>query len=140
MTVSDQIIQVIDALCEKFGVAIDWTSANVLPYLTTLMGKLIQWEVWSSVALMSIMVILALVSVIGIKRLTPVFKAGIERNKRSYDCNWEIGAVMAIIGLCAFYLATIIVIGTQIVDIIKCCTFPEMFIFEYIQGLIKPAA
>ena len=140
MTVSDQIIQVLDALCEKFGVAIDWTNANVLPYLTTLMGKLIQWEVWSSVALMSIMVVLSLVSVIGIKRLTPVFKAGIERDKRGYDCGWQFGTVMAIIGLCVFYFVAICVIGTQVMDIIKCCAFPEMFIFEYIQGLIKPAA
>lgn len=35
MTVSDQIINVLDALCEKFGLVIDWTSENVVPYLTT---------------------------------------------------------------------------------------------------------
>lgn len=140
MTVSDQIIQVLDALCEKFGIAIDWTSANVLPYLTTLMSKLVLWEIWSSVAWMGIFAILVVISVIGIKRLTPVFKAGIERDKRTYDCDWQIGSILAIIGLCILYLATILVIGTQIMDIIKCCTFPEMFIFEYIQGLIKPAA
>lgn len=140
MTVSDQIIQVLDALCEKFGVAIDWTSANVIPYLTTLMGKLIQWEIWSSVAWMGIMVIICLISIVCIKKFAPVFKAGIERDKRHYDCGWELGAIAAIICLSVFYLATILVIGTQIMDIIKCCTFPEMFVVEYIQGLIKPAA
>ena len=31
MTVSEQIIQVIDALCEKFGIAIDWTTQNIIP-------------------------------------------------------------------------------------------------------------
>lgn len=33
MQVSDQIIQVLDAICDKFGLAVDWTSTNVLPYL-----------------------------------------------------------------------------------------------------------
>ena len=139
MTVSDQIIQVLDALCEKFGVAIDWTSANVIPYLTTLMGKLIQWEIWSSVAWMGIMVVLCLASIVGIKTHGPVFKRKIEA-LRSYEMGWEFGAILASIGLCIFYYATILVICTQIMDIVKCSTFPEMFIFEYIQGLLKPAA
>lgn len=30
---SVEVIKVLDALVEKFGIAIDWTSANVLPYL-----------------------------------------------------------------------------------------------------------
>lgn len=50
MTVSDQIIQVLDNLCEKFGLAIDWTSENVIPYLTTLCTKLVSYEIWTSVA------------------------------------------------------------------------------------------
>ena len=31
--VSDQIIKVLDNLCDKFGLAIDWSSKNVQPYL-----------------------------------------------------------------------------------------------------------
>ena len=33
---SEQIIEVLNALCEKFGIAIDWTAENVMPYLTDL--------------------------------------------------------------------------------------------------------
>ena len=29
----DEIIKVINDLCGKFGIAIDWTSSNVIPYL-----------------------------------------------------------------------------------------------------------
>lgn len=39
MTVSQQIIEVLDALCEKFGVAIDWANANVMPQVTDLMQR-----------------------------------------------------------------------------------------------------
>ena len=31
--ISDGIIKVLDSLADKFGIAIDWTSSNILPYL-----------------------------------------------------------------------------------------------------------
>lgn len=34
---SEEVIKILDALAEKFGLAIDWTSANVLPYLQQLL-------------------------------------------------------------------------------------------------------
>lgn len=36
---SQEIIKVLDNLCEKFGIAIDWTSQNVKPYLQELFCK-----------------------------------------------------------------------------------------------------
>lgn len=39
MTVSQQIIEVLDALCEKFGVAIDWANANVMPQVVDLLQR-----------------------------------------------------------------------------------------------------
>lgn len=30
---SEEVIKILDTIAEKFGLAIDWTSANVLPYL-----------------------------------------------------------------------------------------------------------
>ena len=50
MVVSEQIIQVLDNLCMKLGLAIDWTSENVAPYLTVLCTKLVSYEIWTSVA------------------------------------------------------------------------------------------
>lgn len=139
MTVSDQIIQVIDALCEKFGMAIDWTSENVIPYITTLCEKLIAFEIWTSVAWIAIMVVLSVTSFVLVKIFSPTFKKGLEENKRNYDAGWEFATVFTIVGLVIFYLMILIVVGTQIMDIIKCVTFPEMFVFEYIQGIINSA-
>ena len=33
---SDEVIKVIDALAERFGIVIDWSSENVIPYLQQL--------------------------------------------------------------------------------------------------------
>lgn len=136
MTVSEQIIQVLDALCEKFGIAIDWTSENVIPYLTKLCGKLISYEIWASVFWIVIMTALTIVSVVATKRLYPIFKKGIEEEDY-LDCGWKIATAFSIAGLVALYVATIIVIGTQVADIIKCTTFPELYVFEYVKSIIN---
>ena len=137
MNVSDQIIQVLDHLCTKFGLVIDWTSENVLPYVSTLCTKLVSYEIWTSVAWMGIMIVLSIASVIAVRRLIPTFKNGLERDRRNYGVGWELGTGFSIFGLCILYLATIIVIATQVMDIIQCVTFPEMFVFEYVQGILN---
>ena len=134
MKVSEQIIQVIDALCETFGLAIDWTSENVIPYLTTLGGKLISYEIWTSVFWIGFVTVLAIAGAIATKRLYPIFKKGLDGQDWD-ECGWSVAAVFSVIGLVALYATTIIVIGMQIQDIIKCVTFPEMYIVEYIQSV-----
>ena len=136
MTVSEQIIQVIDALCEKFGIAIDWTTQNIIPYVETLCGKLITYEIGTSIAWMAIMILLSIGSIIATKKLTPTFKKGL-KEQGTWDDGWTIATTLAIIGLVVLNLATIIVVGVQTMDIIKCTTFPEMYIFEYISMLIQ---
>lgn len=136
MTVSEQIIQVLDALCEKFGLAIDWTSENVIPYLTTLGGKLIAYEIWTSVFLIAFMTVLTIASIIATKKFYPIFKKGIKEQDWD-ECGWSVASFFAIAGLAAMYIVTICVIGTQITDIIKCTTFPELYIGEYVQSIIN---
>lgn len=131
MTVSEQIIQVLNALCEKFGIVIDWTSANVIPYLGTLCGKLVSYEIWTSVAWMAFMVVLSIIGIIVAKVLYEKIRDAFE-----VDDFWQIPVVTC---LTVVWLATIVVLGTQVMDIIKCVTFPEMYVFEYVTNLVKSA-
>lgn len=137
MTVSEQIIQVVDALCEKLGIAIDWTSENVMPYIETLCGKLINYEIGTSIAWIVILAVLSVGCMVATKKFYPVFKNGLEQEKNSYDIGWSFASGISIAGLAIIYLTTIIVIGTQVMDIIKCMTFPEMYVFEYISALVN---
>lgn len=129
MAVSEQIIQVLDALCARFGLVIDWTAENVIPYISTLCEKLVSWEIWSSVAWMAIMVVASIVWTI----LMIIFREAIQDDLSD---GGPVG-VLPLVGCFVLGAATIIVIGTQIFDIIKCVTFPELFVFEYIKNLIS---
>jgi hypothetical protein len=138
MQVSDQIIKVLDDVCEKFGLAIDWTSETVLPYVSTLAEHLVKYEIWRSAASMVSMVFWTVVSIILTKKFYPTFKRGWEENSRSYcDVGWEVASVLAMIFLACLWLGTVICINVNTVQIIKCITFPELFVLEYIQDLLK---
>lgn len=137
MTVSEQIIQVIEALCEKFGIAINWTSDTILPYIEILCKKLITYEIVCSAFIISFLITLSVVCVVLTKRLAPIYKAGLEANAYSIDCGWEVATAFSIIGVAAVWLTTLIWGGFELADIIKCATFPEMYVFEYVSALLK---
>lgn len=125
MQVSDQIIAVLDNLCEKFGLAIDWTSETILPYATTLLTKLVSYEIWTSVAYIIFAVLGTIACIVIIKQSIAHFD------------DLDIFAIMAITLCVGVGGVAVVKIGTEIMDIIKCVTFPELFVFEYIQNLIN---
>lgn len=135
MTVSEQIIQVLEALCEKFGLAIDWTAENVIPYLTTLCAKMISYEIWTSVFWIVFMTVLTIAGAIVTKKLRPILQKGIEEEDWD-ECGWSTCYCLNIAAMIVLCIATAIVLGVQIMDIIKCATFPEMYIVEYVKDII----
>ena len=121
MTVSAQIIEVLNDLCMKFGLAIDWSQENVLPCLEELAGKYITWEIATSEMWIVIGALLAVGGLI-------VFAT---------DLKWEwAGGFMAIVGLFAIIGGAGLVCG-QVYDILTCKHFPEKQLWEYVSSLMR---
>ena len=137
MTISEQIIQVINALCEKFGIAVNWTSDNVIPYLEILGKKLISYEIFSSIFWLVLMPSLSIASIIMYKKFYPVFIEGLKRDNEGFNIGWHVATPFCLIGFAGLNLGTFMVVAKQALDIIKCLTFPEMYIFEYISALLQ---
>lgn len=136
MTVSEQIIQVIDALCEKFGIAINWTSENVIPYIEVLCRKLITYEVATSIAWAVFDILILIAAAILIKKAGPKVIKGAFYEE---EVGWIFTFVFGGIGTGIAIVCALIDIGFQVGDIIKCLTFPEMYVFEYVSDLIQGA-
>lgn len=134
MTISEQIIQVIDNLCTKFGIAINWTGENVIPYLEVLCKKLITYEIATSAMWILLVWVLFGVSALILKKMHPWL---MKKSNEDFD---EIYTVMdvALWGI-TFILGIVMICVTcdQAIDIIKCFTFPEMYVFEYVSALMK---
>ena len=122
MSFSSQFIEVLDALCEKFGIAIDWTSQNVVPYLTDLAARIITYEIWTSAAWM---VIAAIVFLITWKMTKNLCK------EDRFDDEWILGwGIRIIIGLFCF---TFFVFGAF--DLIEAVALPEKTLYNFITGM-----
>ena len=117
MQVSDEVIKILEYLCDKIGITIDWTNNNVLPYVEQLCENFIMWEVSTSFAWMGIMCVVTIIALIlAIKIHNTVDLDGFE---------WLIFGIIL--------TTTITVCGVQIFDIIECKTFPEKAIYDYIH-------
>lgn len=133
MNVSEQIINVLDALCEKFGIAIDWTAANVLPYVQDLCGRIITYSIAKDITIIILIIIGFIISLFTFKFC---FKKYQECDRWDND-GWEIGSIFsgAIMGLLG--IAGIIIIPITIMEIIQACTIPELTIVQMIEDLIE---
>lgn len=49
MEIGEEIIEVLEYLGNKMGIAIDWSSENVMPYIKMLCDKYIDWEIATSI-------------------------------------------------------------------------------------------
>ena len=134
---TDGNIEVIDNLAAKFGMAIDWTSSNIVPYLQELADRFIKYEIATSCALIGLMVVLCAMS-------WPIAKAvhkywiNKEEDERYHKFEYlDDGQQVAIVLLYAIAvgltIAMIAVTAVQIFDIIEAKTLPEKTIYDYIQ-------
>lgn len=124
MSFSSQFIEVLDALCDKIGIAIDWTSQNVVPYVTDLATRIIAYEISTSVAWIAIA---AIVFLIVWKMTKNMCKAD------AFDDEWFLGWVVRVgVGILCF-----VAIGCQVFDIIEAVVLPEKTLYDFITGLMR---
>lgn len=128
---SEEVIKILDALAEKFGLAIDWTSANVLPYLQQLCGKYVTYEIATSVVWILIGICLLFVGKYVIEKAKYCWKKYKEERYSDYD----FGAILfGVLAGCAI-IGGIVVILYQTFDIVTCITFPEKIIIEELRAV-----
>lgn len=130
---SDEIIKILDDLGERFGVAIDWSSKNVMPYLEDLASRFTSYEILTSIMWIVIAVIVIIGCSIGIHKVIKYANKKIE--KALYYSVWSEGKpFLVVISILLIGIAIIIII-TQIIDIITCYTIPEKMILEYLNSI-----
>lgn len=124
MTVSSEIIEVLDYLGEKFGIAIDWTSNNVLPYLQTLADKFIKWEISTSIVwiIIAVFVMVGMIVLINLKGVRKI-------NEETDGMLW--------IPIIVLIIVSFMVICIQIFDIVECNVFPEKALYDFIKVMLN---
>ena len=122
MSFSENFINIMDAIGKQLGIAIDWTSQNVVPYIEQLSQRIINYEMCMSVFYIFICIISAVVG-------RNIFKTG----KRMFgDEDDGFGIFPLAIGF-IILLGAIIAMGEYLKDVITVLTLPEKTIIEFIM-------
>lgn len=134
MSVSDQIIAVINDLCQKFGIAIDWSAENVLPYIKDLCGRYIRYEIGTSIAWCVVFAVIVSVALI-VWVVTGQLR---KKSESRYDLIHDIYTFAKLVLIGSIFIG-VVVWTVQAFDIIECCTIPEKTILEYLKILLRRA-
>lgn len=121
----EEIIKVLDNLSEKFGIAVDWSSENVIPYLQDLSKRIVNYEIMNHFIWIG-------VSIMGLIILT-VIRIKVRKNK---DIDYDdrlVANIICSIGIVMLLATTII----NIFDIVKATNIPEATVIEYIQDTVN---
>lgn len=127
MVLSEQIIQVLEFLCEKWGIAVDWTAENIIPYLQTISQKIIIYSITTDVFWTIFGLIMCVVAGIWLKY-----------SIKHWD-EWEDNLIV-VSGIILGSLIMIFGIGvtfTNIYELCTCLAFPELRIIEFINRYIN---
>ena len=137
MSVSKEVIKVLDAIGEKFGIAVDWTAENIMPYLTELSTKFVSYEVVTSIIWGLIGLILIMIGLFLIKPFKENYRKSMDEEHYSHS-DRQIYDDTA--GTCMIIMIVAIAIGTviffvQLFDVVTCFTLPEKVIIEEITNV-----
>jgi hypothetical protein len=135
MKLSEELINIFDYLGEKLGIAIDWSSENVIPYLQDLCQRYIDYEISISVFWCIVALLILIGNIVFHKAIYKHKDWGIE--KRTYGSDDNFGRCLLYVLVGFAYLIPVIVIGFDIVHIIHCIYLPELEIYEYVTTLME---
>ena len=143
---SNQVIEILNEICNKLGIAVDWTSENILPQVKIVCEKLVKYfivqrSIMCSFGFLFVCVVIAY----GISLLKQFlqcrttgkdnflfvyYKLSDSTDLQSYT--WIINVIAIVIGLTG-----IILLGLGLPQLIKWLTVPEIAIIEYLTDMIK---
>lgn len=132
--VSSQIIDVINELCSKFGIAIDWSQKNVQPYLESLVAKAVNYELYTSIMWIVIGAILIGIGLFYLSKANKCKERYIKYKKDSTvdtESDYIYKDLYRISDWFLFITAILLIIYNTN-DIIKCITFPDKVVFDMI--------
>ena len=126
---SEEIIKVIDELGKRFGIVIDWSNQNIIPYLQELLKRFICYRNITACVWIIISIAMTIGGIVMFKFLNKW------RKSENYNSDDEaIAAVGYIFSICIIALGIGLIIGNMF-GIVKNICMPEMVVYEYIKNI-----
>lgn len=135
---SAQIIEVLNDICEKFGIAVDWTSKNIQPYLKELMTKCINYKLATDIVWLVVGIVLLIIGGVLLRfafNNNRKYHEIKDYHERMYSNLDETAGVQIIIGGICLSIAAVLTLYFTI-NLITCFTFPEKIILDMVRSYL----
>jgi hypothetical protein len=130
---SEEIIKVLDELGKRFGIVIDWSNQNIMPYLQELLKRFICYQNITACVWIIISIAMTICGVIMLKFLNKWRKSD-GYNSDSYDDDELLAVFGYIFSILIIALGIGLIIGNTL-GIVKNICMPEIVVYEYIKNI-----
>ena len=129
---SDEIIKILDALAEKFGIMVDWSQQNIQPYLQDLMHRVIQYNLATSVIWVIFYIFIMAICLFIIKKNNNKFRFD------EYGCiKGSFSSLIYVIVSYILLITFVVLLPFEIENICQCVFLPEKIIINEIQLIMQ---
>lgn len=130
---SEEIIKVLDELGKRFGIVIDWSNQNIIPYLQELLKRFICYRNITACIWIIISIVMTISGVVLFKFLNKWTKSD-NYNKDFCSDDSTLSVLGYAFSICMIALGIGLIIG-NIFGIVKNVCMPEMVVYEYITNI-----
>ena len=143
---STEIINVLNYIGEKLGIAIDWTAENVLPQVLDILGRYRIFQIVGNSIYMLIIIALAICFTCIGNIMIKNYKSCLNNHSKNLwfyysdywnEAKWNIPSCIFMTFLVLYLLFTLIGIPTLIYDTLKWVFVPEVQYLELLKGYIQ---
>lgn len=129
---SNEIITVIDHLCDKLGIAVDWTADNAMPMIQQLIRKYARYLLVNNIAWLCVWVVLFAICTAVVVVITRSAVKDADWDDEPYyllTLLWILCAVLALL-----FLVFAVVCMSQL---IKAATIPEIYAAQELLSMLS---
>ena len=127
---SEEIIKVLDELGKRFGIVIDWSNQNIIPYLQELLKRFICYRNITACVWIILSIAMTISGVVMFRSLNKWRKSD-DYDDYNYDMLAPLGYIFSVFIIA---LGIGLIIG-NVFGIIKNVCMPEMVVYEYITNI-----
>lgn len=136
-----ELCNVIDKIAEKIGIAIDWSSENVIPYVQDIMERYRTTNIVNNIIVMTVCAIIITICIIVAVKVTKGIVNGLKNEVSSiwFDADYDevsIFSMMASIIIAISFLISVIVLCGAIGELVEWLYVPEVKLLEVLKGFM----
>ena len=130
---SEEIIKILDELGKRFGIVIDWSNQNIIPYLQELLKRFICYRNITACVWIILSIAMTIGGIVMVKFLNKWRKS--DNYDKDYCSNDDMLAALGyMFSICIIALGIGSIIGNMF-GIVKNICMPEMVVYEYIKNI-----